>query len=177
MKNIISLFVALHLVFTLQAQSFPKNSAGDIEYTGVVTTEGYSKNDLYVQIRAWITKNFKDGNEVIQMDDKEDGRIIAKGISKLDRYQYFGWINYTIDIQVKDGRYKYTISNVRHELPLDATIYTPGTFTAEKAGGGLHTMGNPRWLKIKQESSSKLKRLEQKLQTIITGEKEKEEEW
>lgn len=172
----ITLLIASIFSISLQAQSFPINQNGDIEYTDVITADGYSKDDLYIQARSWMAKNFKNANEVIQMDDKEAGRIIGKGVVMLSNASTFGWINYTLEIQLKDGRYKYSISNVRHELPIGSKIVTPGVLTSDKLGGGIFTMGKPRWDKIKLEVANRLSMLDLRLKTIISSDK-LEEEW
>ena len=58
-----------------------------------------------------------------QLNDKEGGNIIVRGISSFT--VMFGlvevWVPHTLDIKVKDGRYKYTLvsdHNINSESPL-----------------------------------------------------------
>jgi hypothetical protein len=54
------------------------------------------------------------------MDDKDAGIIIGKGATQYSYggmvYScYEGWVNYTIKVQIRDGRYKAELSNINHE--------------------------------------------------------------
>lgn len=81
-----------------------------------------SKTELYFRAREWFANTFKSANDVIQMDDKEAGKIIGKGTKQyttsfvINIYQNI--LYYTVNISVKDGRYKYIISNFKtSQLP------------------------------------------------------------
>jgi hypothetical protein len=47
-------------------------------YSGVIDVDG-DKNELYMRARAWFVTMYKDADEVIQLEDKEAGKIIGKG--------------------------------------------------------------------------------------------------
>jgi hypothetical protein len=74
---------------------------------------GKNKMDLYSDAKKWFTDHFNDSRDVIQNEDKDQGRIIGKGIiivpwkSMLSSGIYYDRI--TIEIDVKDGRYRYRI--------------------------------------------------------------------
>lgn len=59
----------------LQIDSISKKA----EYTGIVQVAGVSKEELYTRARSWFVKTYKDADVVIQMDDKDAGKIIGKG--------------------------------------------------------------------------------------------------
>ncbi|MDR1716337.1 MAG: DUF4468 domain-containing protein [Prevotella sp.] len=84
---------------------------GDPCYTGVVNIENADANTLYSRAKAFFAKRYKSAKDVIQMDDISSYHIIGKAV-----YDYQGLgtlLHYTIDIQAKDSRFKYIISNMR----------------------------------------------------------------
>jgi hypothetical protein len=100
---------------------FPYDSATNrITYSEVVYVDSSaSKLELYSRSREWFAKTYNSSNDVIQMEDKESGKVIGKalmGVSHkaLGRFYDAGYINYTISIQSKEGRYKYEITDFHH---------------------------------------------------------------
>lgn len=93
---------------------------GKIVYTEVVNIDSTkTKNELYSKAREWFAKTYNSSIKVIQMDDKEDCKIIGKALfqvyHKAMKKDYpSGNINYTISIFAKDGRYKYEITGLYH---------------------------------------------------------------
>lgn len=123
------------------------NSIGQepLTYTEVIKVDSVSKDELYNRAKLWLIYAFNSANHVIQYDNKEEGQIIGKAIIKYDpkifsaSTQTEGNIKYTIKIFVREGRYKYEITDFIH----DPYIENPG-----KAGMGLITTSeecpNPR---------------------------------
>ena len=130
MKKIKQLFFCN--VFTLLSVSIvfgqnetPKlpidSSSGKITYSEVVTLKDtVSKNELFSRAKTCFVHLFKNSKEVIQNEDKEAGNIIGKGNIKvyaraLGADVDGGYINFTLTISVKNGKYKYTITDFAHE--------------------------------------------------------------
>ncbi len=93
-----------------------------LTYSNVVKVDTtISAQQLYLRCRSWFAESYKNSQDVIQMDDKENGKIIGKGNLEFFSKIFVGssctkgWIRYTISVQVKDGRYKYEITNFNHE--------------------------------------------------------------
>lgn len=84
---------------------------GKVVYTEVIKIDDLSKSDLYKRAKKWVVLNYKSANDVIQLDDKEDGIIIAKGTFGIRYYTRNPKIEHTLQIETKNGRFKYTISN------------------------------------------------------------------
>lgn len=84
---------------------------GSVTYTGVVQVDSIDKNTLYTRAKKWFVDNYKSAKDVIQLDDKETGEITGKGNFKINYYTRDPYISHTISIFVKDGRYKYLITN------------------------------------------------------------------
>lgn len=114
-----------------------------VTYQGVVKVEGASKDDLYLRAREWFAKTFKSAQAVLQMDDKQAGKLIGKGASK-SYYTYMLYpveynLNYTISITTKDGRYRYEISSFRvnSESGMNRLIEGPYDVYNKNKGTGL----------------------------------------
>lgn len=96
-------------------------STGKITYSEVVTLNGnLSKNELFGRAKTCFVNVFKDSKEVIQNEDQENGTITGKGIFKvyaraIGMDVYAGNVNFTLTIAVKDGKYKYIITDLNHE--------------------------------------------------------------
>lgn len=69
---------------------------------------------LHSNARRWFALAFKDAQEVIQLDDNATHTIIGKGTSA---FAGGGHIKYTIEINGKDGRFRASITDVRHVNP------------------------------------------------------------
>lgn len=78
-------------------------------YQGVVSVEG-SANDMYLKARTWFAEAFRSANDVIQMDDATNATIIGKGNTIVGKGLMLARFLFTIKIEGKDGRFRYTIS-------------------------------------------------------------------
>ena len=90
-----------------------------ITYSGVVKIDSVNKQELYSRAREWFAKAYKNSSKVIQMEDKESGKIVGKAMievygSTLGIRNEGGNINYTISIYIKEGRYKYEVTDFYH---------------------------------------------------------------
>lgn len=90
------------------------------DYSEVIKVPGKTSNQLYVSAREWFAESFKSANEVLQMDDPLNGKLIGKGSMPIS-VKYKSAFNtipiilhatYTIKISVKDSVYKYEIGPI-----------------------------------------------------------------
>lgn len=110
------------LILALTLCAIKSNAQQDtlITYTDVVHIDSSSKSDLYDRAKLWVANSYKDSKRVIQLDDKETGRILTKGnFTTFFKWRMmgterpaFGHANFTMDILIKDGKYKATIYNI-----------------------------------------------------------------
>ncbi|MGY6648328.1 DUF4468 domain-containing protein [Wenyingzhuangia sp. IMCC45574] len=130
MKRIIYLLILI----TFSIKSFSQEKLldilpienGNVVYTEVIKVENINKKELYNRAKKWVVLKYKSANDVIQLDDKEDGIIIGKGNFGIKYYSRKPTIEHTIQIETKDGRYKYTVSSfIYSDVQND-------TFTIEK---------------------------------------------
>ena len=110
-----------------------------ITYKEVVTTTG-KPADLYIRAIAWVNKQYKNPADATKVRDPETGLIeithrfeitkVEKGATLLA-----GVVDYTLKLELKDGRYRYTITNfnlksvsrqpIEQWLDKNSQTYTP----------------------------------------------------
>lgn len=101
-----------------------------LTYTNVVKVDSISKNELYNRAKLWMASAYNSSNDVIQIGNKEEGQIIGKASIKYLSRVFVGsattggYIKYTIKIFVKEGRYKYEITDFIHD-PRSRSSYPP----------------------------------------------------
>jgi hypothetical protein len=86
-----------------------------ITYKEVVQVPG-TKSEIYNRAMEWVNKNYKNPADVTRVRNPEGGVIallhrielsmIDKGVNKLA-----GTVDYSMKIECKEGRYRYTIDN------------------------------------------------------------------
>ena len=100
--------------------------------TGVFDAERITKSEIFSSINKWISLNYNSALSVVQLNDKEAGNIILKGINEAvyknvakefypnNKYLtefYSIKFNHTIEINVKDNKYRilYTLTGMIDE--------------------------------------------------------------
>ncbi len=91
-----------------------------ITYEGVGKVDGKSAGDLYDRALEWAKGYHKNPTEKLRKTDRENGEMEI--FARFPIYAYdkkgekttsqAGLIQYTMTLQFKDGRYKYTITNL-----------------------------------------------------------------
>lgn len=103
---------------------------GQVQFEEVVPVENVSKDDLYKRAKKWIVETYKSANDVIQYDDPSGGEVIGKGFFEVNwqatfMHTYKVNVFHTVNIKVKDGRYKFVINGFRVKFHLPADKYSP----------------------------------------------------
>lgn len=100
------------------------------EWTEIIQTDtSLKKDDLYRNAKLFFTNEFKSAKDVIQYDDRNEGKVVGKGDFHIEDYQtvflnFFSDkrnVNFTLEVYCKDGRYKYRIYGVNADCLLKAT--------------------------------------------------------
>ena len=85
-----------------------------------ITLDSTTKKELYVRSKIYFMEAFKSGKDVIQLDDPDNGIIIGKGRTEAYSTNFMGTaplpITFSIKIEIKENRYRYTIYDVNAEL-------------------------------------------------------------
>jgi hypothetical protein len=74
-----------------------------------------TKNEIYDVSLEWMARTFFDNREVIEITDKENGKIIAKGMTLFKGE--IGWFSgdipcrFTLTVEAKDNKYRTTYNN------------------------------------------------------------------
>ena len=109
MKSILILLIAF---------PFIAFSQDPLTFSEVIEVPGVDKNELFVRGREWFNENFKSSKDVLQISDKETGELSGKGVMNVTYiFRYLGErktptdVNFQMSVWVKDGRYKYEITN------------------------------------------------------------------
>lgn len=160
MKNFYFLiFLFVPSLLCAQDVKFPIDSMSHkVSYQGIEYVSSVSKDELYIRAREWFARIFVSAQDVIQMDDKAAGKIIGKGVYKNLKTGIFvdntTTIYYTVSITVKDGRYRYEISDIYREIfSQDFSNYT--TTTGKESLDEL--INNPKNINKDGEYKGKLK--------------------
>lgn len=119
---ILSLFLFGYLNVNAQTTTKPDvpmdPTSGKIEYTAVVEVANATKDDMFDRAESWAKSFYKNPTAVIQSKDKLTGKIVAKHgftifmTDKKGKKQNAGLVNYTLNIDLKDGKYRYSIAKI-----------------------------------------------------------------
>jgi len=124
-KLIICLFTAsAFLSAAAQSDSIPRNAEGKYEYSEVVNVDSASAAKLYSNAKLFIVTAFKSGKAVTQLNDDAaktvagngNVQIVLKGLASSGVTKR---VSFSILIQCKDGRYKYTINDFQISFKSD----------------------------------------------------------
>lgn len=94
------------------------NAQKPISYTKVIQKKGMSAQQLYEASKNWFARTYIDSKAVLKDENpnKEltgNGKLVFSTNILYSSIQ--GYIGYLIDIQFKDERLKFTMSDFRHE--------------------------------------------------------------
>lgn len=138
MKTLFTLLFTL-IAFTSFAQEvkqdLPVDESGKINFTEVIPVEATTKDELYTRARAWFATTFNSANRVLEMDDKESGVLIGKAfqdiyVSSLGiPVQTKLW--YNVKVYLKDGRYKYELTELEYQGYPTTYVLSPPKAPAE----------------------------------------------
>lgn len=187
MKYALLLLTALLVTVGLSAQG-PQDGE-PYEFTGVVQVDSTIRADvLFNRARRWFTDNFNSGKTVIDYENKELGDITGvgnfthtmvfiKGLNQAD-----GIIKFSVNIQVKNGRYRYRIYNFTHEV-YDRRYNNFGLITTARISppqswnpiGG--EMADKQWLRMQAAVQEKGKFIAESLISYMAKAAQTTDDW
>jgi len=188
--SVITLFSVSTVFGQKETLKLPIDSLSNkIIYTDVVYVDSLtSKLELYLRAREWFAKTYKSATNVIQMEDKESGKIVGKALLNVYMTTFVGskedggYINYTITLYVKDGRYKYEITDFYH-----TGIFVNSTVGKQPDGGACELLIDQKkgfWgNSYKKTYESYLFQMDENIKALVSDLKEamttniKKEEW
>jgi uncharacterized protein with TBP-like fold DUF4468 len=110
-------------------QTMPMDKAtGLITYSGIVNCDSAGRKDIYNAAKLWALNAFGTGKPVAQVNNAENTTIVLKPAIKViaDNGQGAGYVYYTLTIECKDGKYKYTFTDFRHQKIQDTNLCDGG---------------------------------------------------
>lgn len=147
-----------------------------IHFTEIIKQEGKNKTELYTIIKSWIATSFVSANEVIQMDDPQNGILICQAAyhyyypsSKIKYENLKGYIHYTLKIQVKDNRYKVDINNFSHKALNHLWSLGPISNREKYKDGAPYEIMNNAWKNIQLISEIEFKKITSELKNATSG--------
>lgn len=116
-----------------------------LTYQQVIECGTQTKEQLYVTLNYWVTATFNDANDVVKLNDKELGTIIAEGYIPNIVQHVGGMSAYNVNfrpiikIDIKDAKIRVTYTVQCYEIEkvvgggfMGAMSTTPGTKVDEK---------------------------------------------
>lgn len=153
-----------------------------IAYEGVVQVPGATATELLARARAWMPKAYDQQNATLVRDDPASGELQLQGsrlthvyrdYQGIPRQIYAGVVRHTLTIYVKDGRYKYVLTDLVHDAQHTAGMQSGGALEQKKATlygyAGLGSYQN--WAELKTESLRDARHLVASLEEAMTLQK------
>jgi len=153
-----AIILAIFLPVAVSAQKINVDTLS-WDYTGVVQVDSASENVLKSRTKLFVAESFKSGKEVMQLDDP--GVLVIKGniapivkVPLLGKIEY-GYVHFTAKIQVKDGKYKYTLSEFNHEAH-EPNMGSGGKLANKRPACGTFLMTEGQWRQIKAYTNERI---------------------
>ncbi len=181
-------FLGVVLLMTLSFNTYGQTA---LNYSEVIKVDSISKDELYNRAKIWFAIACNSSKDILQMDNKEEGQIIGKAKMSYNPTilnasgRTYGIINYTIKLYLKDGRYKYEITDFIHvptgnssygNLPFD--LITTDVNSPIQHKGQYKSWNDKVWNDIKNQISDKITPLIESLKKSMLKKAEtKNENW
>lgn len=116
----LTLLILLLPVFCFGQEMALDETTDRIIFSEVVQVEGVNADQLYSRARQWFAETYKSSESVLDLQDATNHKLIGKAWSQIYIEGYMAmtvpikmW--YTIKLFMKDGRYKYDITDIYYE--------------------------------------------------------------
>lgn len=129
MKRITSIIAFIAIAGCTYAQDIISNvfptKDGRIYYSEIIKVDSsLTADNLYQNAKSWASLTFRSAKDATQSDDPVSKTIIIKSYVAKGHNAYItnpqNW--FVLKIEMKDGRYKYTLTDVRYEF----SVYAAG---------------------------------------------------
>jgi len=132
MKNTY-IIIALLLPTFLSGQGLTISEAtGKYTKQEVVEADSMTMDAIFKKAIEWITLNYNSANDVIQLNDREDGKIILKGNFKTNLWWKEGWIKHTLILEFKDNKFRYTYTDLSYYSSGSGEVLFEGKMAGKK---------------------------------------------
>lgn len=124
MKNLLQILAVICSISAFSQMPIDTVS-NKYQYREVVTVNGVTKDQLFDKARQWFVSNYKDASEVLQVQDKESGTLVGKGLFTVNFQGGQRKVFHTVSIDCKDGKYRVTITDFMLKF---SSVYTEKQF-------------------------------------------------
>ncbi len=148
-----------------------------ITYQEVVQVPGVSQADLYARAAAWAARTYNTADQVTPHPETSEldikgRRTVTLRTTYADvlRGSYAGVVHHTLTIYVKDGRYKYVLTDLTHDASGVPNIHSGGPLEQDRTSlFGYAGIGSQKpWEEIKVEATRDARNLMAELQAAMT---------
>lgn len=108
------ILIILLALFSFALQSDGQNEGiqindSTLETLTVIDVPNNSKDEIFTKLNKWIALNYRSANDVLQLNDKESGVIIVRGI-----YSNGSWVDvlHTLQMDVKENKVRIKIGSM-----------------------------------------------------------------
>ena len=158
---------------------FPTKNEAAFYTKTVALDSSFNKNLLFLNAKKWFANYYKSANAVIQLDDKENGVIIGKGNfdanytpSALFGLNYTVTVRHVVEINVKDGKYKYEIRDFSGSYYASGTTigssYIRGSNVSMVLDNSKIKFGKKNILKFRNNCHKEIQLMEQSIQDAMS---------
>jgi len=160
MRILIVVFCLLNLKLAAQDE-LPMGENGMVTFEEVVEVPNMPKGLLFENAKSWIVSYYKSPRTIQEEDDME-GTILTRSMFRIKSdpggTRPGGVINYSMEIKVRAGKYKYSISNLRHSDKTER-IGSGGKLERSEPLCGYKEMKEEQWQGIKVQTRSEVENL------------------
>ncbi|WMJ75219.1 DUF4468 domain-containing protein [Cytophagaceae bacterium ABcell3] len=138
---------------------------GKVMFSEVVPVDNNNQKDLFTKARNVGSSKKED----ILKDDEAEGIFKTKGKfgvkypSPMRGMMHDGTVSYTLSIMVKDGRYKYEITDFEHSSPKASG----GKLESKLPECGKYTLTESGWSTIKKETKKEVEGIIENLKAAM----------
>jgi hypothetical protein len=161
MKKIILVsLLSFAMIGRSKAQALPVYNIDSIKdfthFEYIIDFPGKTKDELFGMVKKWVALNYVSANDVIQLNDKESGEMVVKGLGKVYARYIFGtpyadMIRYILSMSFKDNK-------VRVVLTYTDLVYPPTSGTRIGTAYVSGSSGTELSVKLTLDPSSKWSR-------------------
>ncbi|MGI4832155.1 MAG: DUF4468 domain-containing protein [Janthinobacterium lividum] len=155
-----------------------------LTYEGVVQVPGTSQADLFARARRWVSEAYNQQNAELTREDATSGQLQLRGTRLAQVYQdfqgvprasYAGVVRHSLTIYVKDGRYKYVLTDFVHDAEGVPNLRSGGALEQKRASlFGYAGLGSYQtWAELKTDALRDARTLVASLEAAMTLQKTK----
>lgn len=86
-----------------------------LSFSTIIYSEGANVQTLFALTKNWMAQNFKDPNSFLEQDGKEiTGRGKMTFSTNMQYSSIKGFVEYSVNVQIKEGKLKITMGNFTH---------------------------------------------------------------